>query len=226
LSLVRLFAWFLMKVITVLVVSDEVIPRLGLKHLLASESGFDVSGEADSKSAIEQASKLSPDVVTIFAESTRPSFAQLIASIRRAAPRAGIVILGRETHHSYVGLLLAAGALGYVLSRATARELYIAIRAVARGRRYIDPDLSEELFELLVKQAESGTKVLSQREEQVLKMLAYGYTLKEIATRLNISRKSIETYRARSREKLGLKTRADIVRYALQTGMLDIKKAS
>ena len=215
-----------MKVITVLVVSDEVIPRLGLKHLLASESGFEVNGETDSKNAIEQASKLSPDVVTIFAESTRPSFAQLIASLRRAAPHAGIVILGRETQHSYVGLLLAAGALGYVLSRATPRELYSAIRAVARGRRYIDPDLSEELFELLVKQAESGTKVLSQREEQVLKMLAYGYTLKEIATRLNISRKSIETYRARSREKLGLKTRADIVRYALQTGMLDIKKAS
>jgi two-component system, NarL family, response regulator NreC len=123
-------------------------------------------------------------------------------------------------------LLLAAGALGYVLSRATPRELYSAIRAVARGRRYIDPDLSEELFELLVKQAESGTKVLSQREEQVLKMLAYGHTLKEIASRLNISRKSIETYRARSREKLGLKTRADIVRYAIQTGMLDIKMAS
>ncbi len=215
-----------MKVITVLVVSDEVIPRLGLKHLLASESGFEVSGEADSKNASEQASKLSPDVVSIFAESTRPSFPQLIASIRRAAPRAGIIMLGRETHHSYVGLLLAAGALGYVLSRATPRELYSAIRAVARGRRYIDPDLSEELFELLVKQAESGTKVLSQREEQVLEMLAYGYTLKEIASRLNISRKSIETYRARSREKLGLKTRADIVRYALQTGMLDIKKAS
>ena len=123
----------------------------------------------------------------------------------------------------YVGLLLAAGALGYVLPRTAARELSSAIRAASHGRRYIDPNLSEELFELLAQQAESGTKVLSQREQQVIRMLAYGHTMKEIASRLNISRKSIETYLARGREKLGLQTRADIVRYALQTGMLNVE---
>jgi DNA-binding CsgD family transcriptional regulator len=81
---------------------------------------------------------------------------------------------------------------------------------------------------LLARQAESGTKVLSRREEEVLKMVAYGYTPKEIASSLNISRKSIETYRARSLEKLGLRTRSDVVRYALQMGMfkVDIKQAS
>lgn len=216
-------AWRLMNVTTLLVISDEAIPRLGLKHLLALEAGFEVRGEASSIDAIQQASKLTPDVVILFAEATRPSCAQLIGSVRKAAPSAGIVILGRETQQAYLGLLLAAGALGYVLLRATPRELFSAIRAAARGHRFIDPNLSDDLFEVLSRQAAVGTKLLSQREQQVLKMLAYGHTLKEIASRLNVSRKSIETYRARIREKLGLHTRADIVRYALETGMLNVE---
>jgi len=210
-----------MKVITLLVLSDEAIPRLGLTHLLASEAGFQVSGEGGNKEATQLASKLTPDVVIVLAEGARPSCVELISSIRKAAPRSGLVILGRETHHAYLGLLLAAGVLGYVLLQTSPRELFNAVRTVSRGRRFIDRKLGDELYELLARQAESGTKVLSQREQQVLKMLAYGHTLTEIAARLNISRKSIETYRARIREKLGLHTRAEIVRYALETGILN-----
>jgi DNA-binding NarL/FixJ family response regulator len=157
----------------------------------------------------------------VLAEATQPGCVQLIHSVRKVAPCVGIVILGRETHHVYLGLLLAAGALGYVLLHASPRELFNAIRAVSRGHRFVDHKLNDELLELLARQAESGTKLLSQREQQVLKMLAYGHTLIEIASRLNISRKSIETYRARIREKLGLHTRADIVRYALEMGILN-----
>lgn len=217
-----------MKVITLLVISDEVIPRLGLKLLLASEAGFEVSGEAESKLASLQTSKLKPDVVIVLAEATRPGCAELIGSLRKAAPRAGIMVLGRETHHAYLGLLLSAGALGYVLLQASPRELFNAIRTVARGRRFIDHKLGDELFELLARQADGSTKLLSQREQQVLRMLAYGHTLVEIASHLSISRKSIETYRARIREKLGLHTRADVVRYALETGVLngEAQKAS
>lgn len=210
-----------MKVITLLVISDEPIPRLGLGHLLASEAGLEVMRETGFKEAALQASKLRPDVVVVLAEGAREGCVQLIGSIRKAAPRAGIVILGRETHHAYLGLLLSAGVLGYVLLQASPRELFQTIRAVSRGRRSIDHNLGDELFVLLARQAEPGTKLLSQREQQVLKMLAYGHTLVEIASRLNISRKSIETYRARIREKLGLNTRADIVRYALETGVLN-----
>jgi DNA-binding NarL/FixJ family response regulator len=210
-----------MKVITVLVISDEEISRIGLKHLLNSEPGFEVKGETSSKQAALQASRLKPDVIIVLAEAVRPSCVQLIGSVRKASPAAGIVILGRETHHSYLGMLLASGALGYVLLQASPRYLTHAVRAVSRGRRYIDPKLGDELFGLLARQADPGTKLLSQREHQVLKMLAYGHTLVEIARRLSISRKSIETYRARIREKLGLQTRADIVRYALETGILN-----
>jgi DNA-binding NarL/FixJ family response regulator len=211
----------LMRVITLLVISDEPIPRLGLRHLLASEAGFEVRGETASKEAALQASKLRPDVVVVLAEGTRSGCAHLIVSIRKAAPRAGIVVIGRETHHVYLGLLLSAGALGYILQQAPPRELFQAIRTVSRGRRFVDAKLGDELLELLARQAQNGTKRLSQREQQVLTMLAYGHTLIDIASRLNIGRKSIATYRARIREKLGLTTRADIVRYALETGVLN-----
>jgi two-component system, NarL family, response regulator NreC len=209
------------KLTTLLVIGDQMIARVGLKHLLASEPQFEVKGEAASKDAIQRARELRPDVVIVFAEVTRPSCVQLIGSLHSTLPGAGIVVLGRETHHAYVGLLLAAGAVGYILLRAIPGTLFSAIRAASHGRRYVDPELSEALFQLLARQADSGTKVLSRRENEVLKMLAYGYTLKEIVSSLDISRKSIETYRTRSREKLGLRTRADIVRYALQTGMFN-----
>lgn len=208
-----------MKSITLLVVSDETISRLSLKHLLSTEAGLEVMGDTDSKEAASQASKLRAEVVVVHAGGTRSGCAQLIVSIRKAAPRAGLVIVGRETHHVYLGLLLAAGALGYVLLQSPPRDLFRAIREASRGRRFIDRNLSTELLDLLAQQAAPGTKLLSQREEQVLKMLAYGHTVTEIARQLTLSRQSIETYRERIREKLGLRTRSDIVRYALETGV-------
>jgi DNA-binding NarL/FixJ family response regulator len=209
-----------MKDITLLVVSDEAIPRLGLNRLLASEVGFTIKGDCAARQAASYASKVNPEVVIIHAEAIQTSCVQLICSLRKGAPNTGILVLSRETNHAYLGMLLAAGALGYVLLQASPRELASAIRAVARGRRYLDRKLGNEIFELFLRQADSSTRLLSNREQQVLKMLAYGHTLVEIARRLSISRKSIETYRARIREKLGLQTRAEIVRYALETGIL------
>src|SRR5260370_34741598 len=117
-----------MKAIAVLVIGDEVIPRLGLRHLLASETGFEVSGEADSKEATSHASKLNPDAVIVLAETERPGSATLIRSIHQATPRAGIVVIGRETHHAYLGLVLYAGALRYILPQASRGGLFNTIR--------------------------------------------------------------------------------------------------
>ena len=212
----------MIKTIKVLVVGDEAISRSGLKHLLASEAGLEVRGEGGYKEATLLADKIKPDAVVVLAEGgRRPGCVSLIGSVRKVTPHAGILILGRETHHAYLGPLLAAGALGYVLLQATPRELLNAVRAVSRGRRFIDHKIGDELFELFARQAESGNKLLSPREQQVLEMLAFGHTLVEIASHLNLSRKSIETYRGRIREKLGLRTRAEIVRYALQIGILN-----
>lgn len=181
-----------------------------------------MTGEGVYQEATLLANKLKPDVVIVVAEAGgRPGCVPLISSVRKAACGAEIVILGRETHPAYVGLLLASGVLGYVLLQARPRELFNAVRAVSRGRRFVDQNIGDELYEVFSRQAASSTKLLSQREQQVLEMLAFGHTLVEIASFLNISRKSIETYRARIREKLGLRTRAEIVRYALQAGILN-----
>lgn len=210
-----------MNVISLLVIGDEAISRAGMRYLLMSEPGFEVRGEATNKDAVEQASKLSPDVVILVAEAARSSCALLIGSIRKHVPRTGIVVLVRETHDTYLGMLLSAGALGYVLLGAATKEVLSAIRAASRGRRFICPGLSDKLIDVLARKASTGTKLLSRREEQVLSMTAYGYSLIEIASYLGISRKSIETYRARIREKLGLHTRSEIVRYALDIGIFN-----
>jgi len=210
-----------MKSTRLVVVGEESIVRRGVTHLLTSEPEFEVLWQGESKDAIERTTKLRPDVVLLFAELTEPTCTQLTVSIRQAIPCSAIVILGRETHHAYVGALLAAGALGYVLLRAAPQELFTAVRAASRGRQHVDPELHDALFQILARRAELGTKVLSCREQEVLRMRAYGYTPKEIAFSLNISRKSIGTYCERAQGKLGLRTCSDIVRYALQTGMFN-----
>src|SRR5690242_16757850 len=135
-----------MKVINLLVISDEAIPRVGLQYLLDSEPGFKVKGGTDSKEAALLASKQNPDVVIVLAGAAQPSCVQVIGSIRKAVPNAKILVLGRETHHAYLGMLLATGALGYMLLRSSPRDLGNAIRAVSRGRRHIDRTLGDELF--------------------------------------------------------------------------------
>jgi len=112
-----------MKNTTLLIVSDEAMTRFCLRHFLASEAGFEVRGEVHGKEAASQAGKLLPDVTVVLDEGTRTGCAQLVASIREAAPDTRIVILGRETNHVYLGLLLASGALGYVLVQSSLREM-------------------------------------------------------------------------------------------------------
>ena len=139
-----------------LVVGDEAISRSGLKYLLASEAGLEGRGEGGYKEVTLLVDKIKPDAVVVLAEGgRRPGCVSLIGSVRKVAPHAGILILGRETHHAYLGPVRAAGALGYVLLQATPRELFNAVRSVSRGRRFIDHKIGDELFELFARQAES-----------------------------------------------------------------------
>jgi two-component system response regulator NreC len=203
-----------------LIVSDEAIPRSALRQLFNSERGFEVIAECSSKSVLLQGRKYKPDVVILHIVALRQNVVDLIGSIHSAFPRAGILILGRDTHQATLALMLGAGALGYVLLRSTPRELFTAVRAIAHGRRFIDPNLSDEYIDLFLRHTVKGSKLLSAREQQVLLMLARGHSVKEIAHRLSVSRKSVETYQSRMREKLNLRSRADIVRYALESGLL------
>ena len=215
-----------MTTITLFVIGDEAIPRSALKHLLASEPGFKVVGEADTKGALLRVSKFKPAVVLFYEPGCHSNLVPLITTLCKAIPDSAAVILGSETHQSHLGRLFGAGALGYVLVRGGPKDLFAAVRTAARGHRFVDPTLSDELLDLLIQQAATGTKVLSQREQQVLRMMAHGHSIKDIADQLALSRKSVETYVARLRQKLNLRTRAEMVRYALDTGLMSGEKTS
>jgi two-component system, NarL family, response regulator NreC len=212
-----------MTIITLFVIADEAIPRTALRHLLASEPGFKVLGEADTNTPLQRVSKLKPGVILFHEPGCRANLVQLITSVHKAVPGSAAVIIGRETHHAHLAGLFGAGALGYVLLRAGPKDLFAAVRAAAHGRRFVDPSLSDELLDALMQRAATGTKLLSQREQQVLRMMAHGHSIKDIAGQLGLSRKSVETYVARLRQKLNLRTRADMVRFALDTGIMSEK---
>lgn len=206
---------------TVLLISDEAIPRAGLARLLASEFGLTVVGEAGIREAVRQAAELKPQVIVFHSANSVNS--ALIISLCKAVPDVRVAVLSRELDAAELGLILGSGALGCVLLRSSPRELFEAIRSVSQGHRFVDPALNNQLDELLARKAACGDKTLSHREKQVLRMRAQGYTLQEISTQLKINRRSVETYQSRIREKLGLRTRAEIVRYALATGLLTSK---
>jgi DNA-binding NarL/FixJ family response regulator len=146
------------------------------------------------------------------------------AQLQRICPQARILALSVHEDASYVREILAAGASGYVLKRSAAAALLQAIRAVAAGGIYLDPSVAGAVVSRFVRQRmtsnEASADVLSEREKEVVRLVALGHTNKEIATRLSIGVKTVETYKARAMEKLGLQSRAALVRYAVSRGWL------
>jgi DNA-binding NarL/FixJ family response regulator len=184
---------------------------------------MEVVGEsADGRTAVEQAINLCPDVAVLELSMPGNNGIEMTGQIRNRAP--GIKVLNLTVHEdkSYVRQALAAGALGYVLKRAAATELIGAIRAVAGGGTYIDPALAGKLVGATTRSGVDLTQrvELSEREEEVLRLIAQGYSNKKISARLDVSVKTVETYKARSFEKLGLHSRVELVRYALRCGWL------
>jgi DNA-binding NarL/FixJ family response regulator len=186
---------------------------------------MDVSGEAgDGRTACQQAGLLQPDVVVMDVSMPDVSGAEATAQLHREYPHIKVLALTVHEHKGYLHQLLEAGASGYVLKRAGATELIHAIRTVAAGGVYLDPSLAGQVVRSFVRRP-SGKGVadggeLSDREVEVLRLVAAGYSTKEIAGQLALSPKTVETYKARSMEKLGLQSRAEVVRYALQRGWL------
>jgi two-component system, NarL family, response regulator NreC len=211
--------------IRLLIASEYVIVRTALGTLLKGVRDFDVVGEVDLSHLVRTPVQLSPDVFLVELTEAGLGGLRLAASLMRAAPKAAIVILTSNENPSYVKSILATGVKGYVLRSARNDELYEAIRIVYHGRRYIDPRLSDSIADLLLgSQAvrRLDVKRLSGRESQVLREVAIGSTAKAIASKFGVSVKTIQTYRARIYEKLGLHTRSDLVHYAIAQGMLDL----
>ena len=217
--------------IRLLIASAHVIVRTALGTLLKRVRDFDVVSEVNLAQLVRTPVHLAPDVFLVELTEAGLRGLRLAASLMRAAPEAAVVILTSNENPSYVKSILATGVRGYVLRSARNDELYDAIRIVYRGRRYIDPRLSDSITEMLLGRAGAmihKPKVtrLSGRESQVLREIAIGFTSKSIAKRLGVSAKTIQTYRARIYDKLELRTRADLVHYAIAHGILDSVESS
>lgn len=210
--------------VRVFLADDHAIVRGGLKALIDAQPGMTVVGEAaDGEAACALVATLLPDVVVM--DVSMPGLSGSLATerLRRECPAVKVLALTVHEDKGYIRQLLTAGAAGYALKRAAPEEVIRAIQVVAAGGAYLDPDVAAKVVGGFIKSPARGvTKAgeLSEREEAVARLTAAGHGNKEIAARLDLSVKTVETYRARSLEKLGLKSRAELVRYAFQRGWL------
>jgi len=209
----------------ILLIDDHAVVLEGLKALVNAQADMQVVGEAtDGRSALALAREGRPDVAVVDVSMPGPGGAETTEQLKRSLPAIKVLALSVHEDKGYLRLLLEAGASGYALKRAAAGELIHAIRVVSSGGLYLDPTLAGKVVGRLVRRPSARESIqvetLSDRENDVVLGLARGYSLKEVAARLRLSVKTVETYKARSLEKLGLKSRADIVRYAIQRGWL------
>jgi DNA-binding NarL/FixJ family response regulator len=209
----------------VLLADDHLTVRHGLKLLVDSQPDMTVVCEAsDGKAAIQLAKELKPDVIVM--DISMPGMNGLVATreLKRIQPDAAIITLTRHGDDAYLQELLRAGVSGYVLKQSPSTELLQAIRAAAAGGQYIDSALTSRVTAgFLGRERKTVTKegaLLSEREAEVLRLIASGYSNKEIAAQLSLSVKTVEAHKANAMRKLGLGGRIDIVKYALLQGWL------
>jgi two-component system response regulator NreC len=209
--------------IRVLLADDHETVRHGLKLLIDRQSGMQVVGEAGTgRAAVEQARRLQPTVVVLDISMPELNGLEAARAISASAPGTAIVTLSRYNDEAYVQALLSAGARAYVLKQSASAELIAAIRAVADGRRYLDVALTDRVTGAFLARHAAATQPrrITDREEEVLRLIAIGYSNKEIAQQLDLSVKTVEVHKANASRKLGLKGRVDIVRYAVHEGWL------
>lgn len=209
--------------IRVLIGDDHAILRSGLRMLLEGQGDMRVVGEAsDGMEAIRRAGDLAPDVALMDLSMPGPPSGEVIRGVLKASPRTRVLILTMHDDSAYLTAALSAGAAGYVVKKVVDTELLSAIRAVYDGRTFVDltRDSGPSSRPTVAGGRRSRPKALSEREREVLRFLAEGHSSREIADRIGISVKTAETYRTRLREKLGLKGRAELYRFALESGIL------
>jgi DNA-binding NarL/FixJ family response regulator len=214
--------------IRVVVVDDHGIVRQGVRTLLEEQADIRVIGDCDDGlQALALVQRLRPDVLV--ADLIMPGLAglELIQRARQSNPATHVVVLSMHVNVAYVAESLRRGALGYVVKQADIRELVTAVRAAALGMRHLSPGLDQagvdEYLHLSSIAPIDPLETLTRREREVLEFVARGHTNAEIADRLGLSRRTVETHRARMMHKLGLETQADAIRFALRRGLLPIE---
>lgn len=210
----------------ILLADDHAILRSGLRLLLTSENEFDVVGEASTgMETLTLAEQTQPDLILLDLNMPALGGLDALPALRKLVPSACILILTMHDDPQYLRQALKNGASGYVLKKAADAELLSAMRAVLRGEVYVHPSMTRILLEDMLPESQAANKEnvwdsLSEREQEVLKLVSFGHTSAEIAEQLSLSAKTVETYRVRGMEKLGLRTRAALVRFALQNGLI------
>jgi DNA-binding NarL/FixJ family response regulator len=215
-----------MKKLRILLADDHKIVRDGLRLLIDNQPDMKVVGEAaNGKEALLKAHELQPDVVVMDLSMPELNGLQATERLKTELPALKVVALTAHEDEGYLSQLCKAGAAGYVLKRSAGEELLQAISTVAKGGVHFEATLAAKALARQMSPAsgrqETPSGSLSDRETEVLRLLAWGYSNKEIAGKLNLSVKTVETYKARVGEKLGLRSRTEMVQYALHKGWLD-----
>jgi two-component system, NarL family, response regulator NreC len=204
--------------ISVLLVDDHELLRAGLRSRLEREDGIAVVGEADSaERAVVMARALQPDVILLDLLLPRRSGYDAIPELAQVAPQAKVLVVSSQAAPSSVRRALSVGAAGYLPKRSSDSELLAAIRVVAGGRGYVDPELGAKL---VTPDASPALEPLSERERDIIELLALGHTNQEIGKKLFISVRTVDTHRAHIMGKLSLSTRAELVMFALAQGLI------
>jgi two-component system response regulator NreC len=204
----------------ILLADDHEIFREGLKMLVSAQPDMEVIGEAkNGRMAVALAQQLQPDIVVMDVSMPELNGLKAAEKLKGLCPNLKILTLTRHMDDGYLQQLLKVGASGYVLKQSASSELIRAIRAVYMGNTYIDPTLTERLCNNFIgvrpARGPSASKDLSGREKEVLRLIALGYSNKEIAARLSLSVKTVEAHKTNAMQKMGMKSRIDIMRYAL-----------
>jgi two-component system response regulator NreC len=213
--------------IRILIADDHAVLRSGLRMLIDAQADMEVVGEAgDGEEAARRARDLRPDVALMDLSMPGPGSGEAIRQVLKASSTTRVLVLTMHDDPAYVAAAMAAGAVGYVVKKAADSELLIAIRAVFGGRTFVD--VTKPLVRGTIASG-SGTvrplKRLSRREREVLRLLAQGHSNQQAADSIRVSVKTVETYRTRLREKLGLKGRPELYRFAVESGILDAEVA-
>jgi two-component system response regulator NreC len=210
--------------IRVIIADDHNIMRAGLKALIEKQHGIEVIGEAsDGRTTVTLALKLSPDVILMDISMSDMNGIEATKRIVEKLPKVRIVALSMHSDRKFVADMLNAGASGYLLKDCAARELAHAIHTVMSGRSYLSPAITDIMINdykhILSRDTLSVFSLLTAREREVLQLLAEGNTAKKIASRLNVSIKTVETYRQHIMEKLDIHTIAGLTKYAVREGL-------
>ena len=208
--------------IRVVLIDDHAVVRSGLRLLLDAQDDIEVVGEGgNAQDAVFRARALKPEVILLDVVMPGESGIEVVPKLLKESPDTKILVLSMQDDPSYVREAFAAGAQGYVLKEAADEEVVSAIREVAAGGSYVHPALGARMVAAeAAERAAADADPLSDREREVLRLLALGHTNQEIASRLYISVRTAESHRAHIMQKLRLSTRAELVRYAISNGLL------